>query len=68
MNKEELRAVWKQEEDIAYIKGWDFSHIQGKYREEELLPWDYREIIKQYINDTATCWITIPAAENSYYP
>ena len=51
MNKEELRAVWKQEEDIAYIKGWDFSHIQGKYREEELLPWDYREIIKQYIND-----------------
>lgn len=51
MNKEELRAIWKQEEDIAYIKGWDFSHIQGKYREEEHLPWDLKEIIQQYLND-----------------
>ena len=51
MNKEELRAVWKQEEDIAYIKGWDFSHIQGKYREEEHLPWDLKEIIKHYLTD-----------------
>ena len=50
MNKEDLRAVWKQEEDIAYIKGWDFSHIQGKYREEEHLPWDLKEIIQQYLN------------------
>ena len=51
MNKEELRAVWKQEENIAYIKGWDFSHIQGKYREEEHLPWDLKEIIQHYLTD-----------------
>ena len=38
MTHEELKAVWKAEEDIAYIKGWDFSHIQGRYEEEDDLP------------------------------
>lgn len=50
MNKEELRKIWKGEEDIAHIHGWDFSHIHGRYEEEQDLPWDYERIIKQYLN------------------
>ena len=49
MNKKELLDEWLQEEKIAHIHGWDFSHISGKYEEENDLPWDYREIIEQYL-------------------
>ena len=39
---------WKAEERIAYIHGWDFSHIDGRYAEEGDLPWNYREsVLKQ---------------------
>lgn len=41
MTPEELKAEWKTEENCARIKGWDFSHIIGRYEEEESLPWDY---------------------------
>lgn len=51
MKNTDLKAVWKKEEEIAYIHGWDFSHIYGRYEEEMDLPWDYRKIIKQYLND-----------------
>ncbi len=43
---EELRTIWKREEDCAKIQGWDFSHIDGRYEEEQSLPWDYAEIIR----------------------
>ncbi len=49
MNEAYLRNVWKQEEDIAHIHGWDFSHIHGRYEEENDLPWDYEEIVRQYL-------------------
>ena len=49
MNAEELRAIWKQEESIAHIHGWDFSHIHGRYKSEQELPWDYRAIVRQYL-------------------
>lgn len=49
MNKTEWIKNWKQEESIAYIHGWDFSHIEGRYTEEENLPWDYREVIGRYL-------------------
>ena len=29
---------WKNEERIARIHGWDFSHIDGRYTEEADLP------------------------------
>ena len=29
---------WKTEECIAHIHGWDFSHIVGRYTEEDDLP------------------------------
>lgn len=39
---EDLLKMWEAEESIAYIHGWDFSHLDGRY-EEEPLPWDYKD-------------------------
>lgn len=50
MDQEKLRKIWKQEEDIAYIHGWDFSHIEDRYEEGNDLPWDYRQIIKEQLH------------------
>ncbi len=47
----ELRKEWEAEEEIAHIHGWDFSHINDRYEEEEDLPWDYETIIKEYLRD-----------------
>ena len=44
MNRDELISAWKAEENIAYIHGWDFSHIDGHYAEQDDLPWDYRAV------------------------
>ena len=49
MNKTELKSIWKEEEKVAHIHGWDFSHIHGRYEEEMDLPWNYEKIIKQYL-------------------
>ena len=49
MNHKELISTWKAEESIAYIHGWDFSHISGRYTEQDDLPWDYRAVIGQYL-------------------
>lgn len=46
-----LRKVWEAEEKIAHIHGWDFSHIHGRYEEEEDLPWDYEKIVREYLTD-----------------
>jgi len=51
MNKDELKQLWQKEEDIAHIKGWDFSHINDKYCEEDDLPWDYDQIVRSYLKD-----------------
>jgi len=49
MNKEYLKSIWKQEEEVAHIHGWDFSHIHGRYEAENDLPWDYEKIVRQYL-------------------
>ncbi|MBQ9935271.1 MAG: methyltransferase domain-containing protein [Lachnospiraceae bacterium] len=50
MNKEELKKIWQSEENIAHIKGWDFSHIEGRYKSyEDELSWDYNAIVKSYL-------------------
>ena len=49
MNTNELIKRWKAEEEIAHIHGWDFSHVEGRYMEEDDLPWDYREEILRYL-------------------
>ena len=51
MTSEELRMIWENEESIAQIKGWDFSHIHGRYEEENCLPWDYETIIHELLRD-----------------
>lgn len=51
MNKEQLRLLWKKEEENAHIYGWDFSHIYGRYEEENDLPWDYEKIVRQYLKN-----------------
>ena len=40
LTPEELRTAWKNEERRAQIKGWDFSHIEGRCKEEPL-PWTF---------------------------
>ena len=47
--KNEQIAAWKAEEEIAHIHGWDFSHIDGRYTEQDDLPWDYRVIIEEHL-------------------
>lgn len=49
MNESELRTEWEKEESIAHINGWDFSHIHGRYEEENDLPWDYDSIVREYL-------------------
>ena len=51
MTSQELKAKWEREESIARIKGWDFSHIDGRYEEENSLPWDYRTSIQELLRD-----------------
>ena len=50
MTTEELKTSWKREEDCAFIKGWDFSHIHGRYEEAEP-PWDYEAIVRSVRKD-----------------
>jgi len=45
----ELTKIWKEEEKIAYIHGWDFSHIEGRFYEDTAFPWDYPQVIGEYL-------------------
>ena len=47
----ELIKLWEKEEEIAHIHGWDFSHIEGRYRENTDFPWDYRQTVREYLRD-----------------
>ena len=48
-NKDALLSAWKAEEAIAHIHGWDFSHLKGRYAEQDDLPWDYRAVIGEFL-------------------
>ena len=50
MQREELKKIWKTEENKAHITGWDFSYINGRYEEERDLPWDYEAIVRHFLN------------------
>lgn len=50
MNFELLKEQWLQEESLAHINGWDFSHIHGRYEEGQDIPWDYEAIIRKYLS------------------
>lgn len=51
MDKNKLVEQWLHEQEIAHIKGWDFSHINHRYKEEDDLPWDFKKIIDKYLDD-----------------
>ena len=51
MDKKTLLNEWLHEQEIAHIKGWDFSHIYGRYSEEENLLWDFRTVINKYLKN-----------------
>ena len=44
-----LIVQWRGEEALAHIHGWDFSHIAGRYTEQDDLPWDYQETILRWL-------------------
>ena len=46
---EQIRR-WKEEERIAHIHGWDFSHIADRSAEQTDFPWDYRQAILRYLS------------------
>lgn len=52
MKENELLDFWKKEESVAHIHGWDFSHIDGRYTEENDLPWNYQNIISHYLRSS----------------
>lgn len=54
MNIEQVIAQWRAEERAAHIKGWDFSHIHGRYEEETDLPWDYETVVRAYLRPDAS--------------
>lgn len=47
--KQQLMNHWLEEQKIAHVHGWDFSHMEGKYTEQKDLPWNYREVICKYL-------------------
>ncbi len=51
MDIQAIKRQWKEEEAQAHIHGWDFSHIHGRYEEEEDLPWDYKAVVRAYLKD-----------------
>lgn len=51
MDTEQLKEIWLKEESVAHVQGWDFSHIHGRYTEEDTLPWDFRGVIQKYLKD-----------------
>lgn len=50
MNIELLKKEWLQEERLAHIHGWDFSHIHGRCAEGQGIPWDYEAIVREYLS------------------
>lgn len=45
----DLISQWKEEEHIAKIKGWDFSHLDGRWSDDQELPWDYKAVILKHL-------------------
>ena len=51
MTHQELKQQWLEEEAIAHIHGWDFSHIDGRCVDIGDLPWSYEEIVQAHRRD-----------------
>ena len=53
MTADEYITRWKAEEQAAHIRGWDFSPIHSRYTAETDLPWDYENIVRSHLEETA---------------
>lgn len=51
MKKETIEYLLSEENHA--FKGWDFSYLKGRWI-NEVLPWDYKKIVKQYLKDEHT--------------
>ena len=51
MTIHELKQQWLEEEAIAHIHGWDFSHIDGRCVDIGDLPWNYEALVQSYRKD-----------------
>ncbi len=49
MKEEQLRQLWKQEAQKG-MKGWEFSHLKDRWRNESL-PWNYSQVVVRYLKD-----------------
>ena len=47
---QKLIEQWKKEESVAHIHGWDFSHINDRYRETTDFGWDYKATVLRYLS------------------
>lgn len=50
MNYTELKNICKQEEKHSFF-GWDFSHLDNRWKSEKL-NWNYFDIVKKHLNNT----------------
>ena len=48
MDFTELKKQWLAEEQASF-KGWNFSHIRGRWMDEQL-PWDYEQLLRRYLS------------------
>lgn len=46
METDKWLTLLYEEESIAHIHGWDFSHLDGRYAEQEASVWDYEALIR----------------------
>ena len=49
MKENSLKELLLKEESYAF-RGWDFSHLDGRWDNEEL-PWNYKQIVLNYLKD-----------------
>ena len=50
-NNRAWKTLWQEEEAQAHIRGWDFSHIQGRFQEEHDLPWSYPALVRECLRE-----------------
>lgn len=48
MNEKELKRAWQMIEQIEF-KGWDFSYMENRWRQEKL-PWSYSMLVHNYLS------------------
>lgn len=49
VHPEQYKKQWLAEEAAAQMHGWDFSHLDGRYQEENDLPWDYEALVRKHL-------------------